>query len=85
MPNNAKDITVSSSGEVQVKIDGQTATQTVGTIQLAVFPNEAGLDAQGSNLLLQSAASGNAVTGNPGTPGFGTVMQGFVEGSNVTL
>ncbi len=85
VPTNAKDITISAAGEVQVKLDGQTATQTVGTIQLAVFPNEAGLDAQGNNLLLQSAASGNAVTGNPGTPGFGTLMQGFVEGSNVNV
>ncbi len=42
----------------------QTAPQTVGTLQLAVFANEAGLDAQGDNLFLQSGASGNAVTGN---------------------
>jgi flagellar basal-body rod protein FlgG len=57
----------------------------VGTIQLAIFPNETGLEAQGDNLLLQTAASGSPVTGNPATPGFGSVMQGFVETSNVNV
>jgi flagellar basal-body rod protein FlgG len=85
VPPNAKDVTIDATGQVQVKLDGQTATQTVGTMQLAVFANEAGLDAQGDNLLLQSAASGNAVTGTPSSPGFGSVMQGFVEGSNVNV
>ena len=64
---------------------GQTAPQTVGQLQLAVFPNEAGLDAQGDNLFLQTAASGQPVTGNPASPGFGSVMQGFIETSNVNV
>ena len=78
-------MTINGAGAVQVKIDGQTAPQTVGTLQLAVFPNEAGLEAQGDNLFLQSPASGTAVTGNPGAVGFGTVMQGFIETSNVNV
>jgi flagellar basal-body rod protein FlgG len=57
----------------------------VGQLQIAVFPNEAGLDAQGENMLLQSAASGQPVTGNPASPGFGKVMQGFIETSNVNV
>ena len=85
IPSNAKDVTINSAGQVQVTLSGQTAPQTVGTLQLAVFPNEAGLDAQGQNLLLQSSASGNPVTGNPAAPGFGSVMQGFVETSNVNV
>lgn len=85
VPNNAKSVTINNAGQVQVSLDGQTAPQTVGTIQLAVFPNEAGLDAQGDNLLLQSAASGNPVIGNPASAGFGTMMQGFVETSNVNV
>ena len=85
VPTNAQGITISQTGDVQVQIAGATATQTVGTIQLAVFANEAGLDAQGDNLFLQSGASGAAVTGNPNAPGFGSVMQGFVEGSNVNV
>ena len=85
IPTNAKSVTVNTAGQVQVSIDGQTAPQTVGTLQLAVFPNEAGLESQGDNLSLQTAASGNAVTGNPASPGFGSVMQGFIETSNVNV
>jgi flagellar basal-body rod protein FlgG len=85
VPVNATSITISSSGIVQATLDGQAQPTAVGTLQLAVFPNEAGLDAQGDNLFLQSPASGVVVTGPPGSPGFGTVMQGFVEGSNVNV
>ena len=85
IPSNATNVTINPSGQVQVTLDGQTAPQTVGTIQLAVFPNEAGLDAQGSNLFLQTTASGNPVSGSPAAPGFGKVMQGFIETSNVNV
>ncbi len=85
IPSNATSITVSGSGQVQATISGQTATQTVGQLQLATFPNEAGLDAQGDNLFLQTEASGNPVTGNPTATGFGSVMQGYVESSNVNV
>ncbi len=85
IPSNAANVTINPAGVVQVTVSGQTVPQTVGTLQLAIFPNEAGLDAQGDNLFVQSAASGNAVTGNPGLPGFGTVMQGFIETSNVNV
>ena len=85
MPTNAVSVTVSGSGQVQAQISGQTATATLGQFELAAFPNEAGLDAQGGNLFLQSGASGNAVTGVPGSPGFGSIMQGYVENSNVNV
>ncbi len=85
VPTNAQSITINASGQVQVTLAGQTAAQTVGQIQLATFPNEAGLDAQGDNLLLQTAASGNPTTGNPGASGFGSVMQGYIESSNVNV
>ena len=85
IPSNATSVTINTSGVVQATLSGQTAPNTVGTIQLATFPNEAGLDAVGNNLLLQSAASGNPTTGNPAAPGFGTVNQGFIETSNVNV
>jgi flagellar basal-body rod protein FlgG len=85
VPSNAQSVTINNSGVVQASIAGQTTPRALGTIQLAVFPNDAGLDAQGTNLLLQSGASGNPVTGTPATPGFGSVMQGFVETSNVNV
>src|SRR3954451_19368271 len=54
IPSNAQDVTIGASGDVQVKLAGTSATQTVGTLQLANFPNPAGLEAQGENLLLAS-------------------------------
>jgi flagellar basal-body rod protein FlgG len=85
IPAAATSVTVNTAGQVQVTIAGQTAPQTIGQLQLAVFPNEVGLDAQGDNLFLQTAASGAPVTGNPGAAGFGSVMQGFIETSNVNV
>jgi len=85
IPSAATGVTINTSGQVQVTLAGQTAPQTVGQLQLAAFPNEAGLDAQGGNLLMQTAASGAPVTGNPSAAGFGSVMQGFIETSNVNV
>jgi flagellar basal-body rod protein FlgG len=85
IPTAATGVTINTSGQVQVTLTGQTAPQTVGQLQLAVFPNEAGLESEGGNLLTQTAASGQPVTGNPAAAGFGTVMQGFIETSNVNV
>ena len=82
-PADAIDVTINSSGEVLVKIDGQVAPQNVGQFQLATFANEAGLLAIGENLYLETPASGAATTGVPGTDGFGKLQQGFLETSNV--
>ncbi|MBO6730734.1 MAG: flagellar basal-body rod protein FlgG [Maricaulis sp.] len=83
IPQGTRDISINEQGQVQVLIDGQTAPQTVGQLELSTFFNEAGLEAMGNNLFLESAASGTATAGTPGSPGFGSVRQGFVEGSNV--
>ena len=85
VPRNATDVTINANGEVLATIAGQVAPQNVGQIQLAQFPNNAGLDATGGNLFLQTAASGAAQAGASGSPGFGSVMQGFVETSNVNV
>ncbi|MBE7158095.1 MAG: flagellar basal-body rod protein FlgG, partial [Rhodospirillales bacterium] len=71
IPSQATGVTINTSGQVQVTLQGQTAPQTLGQLQLAVFPNPAGLASQGGNLALQTSASGAPVTGNPGTAGFG--------------
>ncbi|MCX7379183.1 MAG: flagellar basal-body rod protein FlgG [Alphaproteobacteria bacterium] len=85
VPAHATNVTINASGQVQVTLDGQQAPALVGQIQLAVFPNAGGLDAQGDNLFLATTASGAAVTGTPASPGFGSVLQGFVETSNVNV
>jgi flagellar basal-body rod protein FlgG len=83
IPPDATDIIISSSGQVQVQQPTNSAPAQVGQLQLATFINEAGLTAQGDNLFQVSGASGPAVVGNPGAPGFGTLMQGYTEASNV--
>jgi len=85
IPSDAVDVTINSSGQVLVKIQGQTTLSNVGQIQTAVFPNEAGLEALGNNLFIITEASGNAVVGNPGSTGFGTLQQSFLESSNVNV
>ena len=76
-------VTINQSGQVLVKLDGQVTEQVAGQLQLATFQNQAGLEHLGSNLLAPTEASGAAVTGNPGTAGFGGLFQGFIESSNV--
>jgi flagellar basal-body rod protein FlgG len=85
VPPDAIDVTINSSGEVLVKLDGQVAPQNVGQFQLATFANEAGLLAIGENLYLETPASGAATVGTPGTDGFGKLQQGFLETSNVNV
>ena len=85
IPSNATDVTINANGEVLATVAGQVTPQNVGQIQLAQFPNTAGLEASGGNLFVQTAASGTAQTGVPGATGFGSVMQGFVETSNVNV
>ena len=83
VPSTAIDVTVNNSGQVQIKIEGQTALTTAGQLQIATFLNDAGLEAIGDNLYRETPASGTATTGNPASTGFGTILQGFLETSNV--
>jgi flagellar basal-body rod protein FlgG len=83
VPQGALSVTVSKTGEVQVTLSGTPTPQTIGQLQLATFINDAGLEALGGNLFIETAASGQATVASPGEPGFGTVTQGFLEASNV--
>jgi len=83
IPQDAIDVSISKTGQVQVVTQGQTEPQTVGQLELATFFNEAGLEAIGDNLLLETAASGPANVGAPGEVGFGELLQGYTEASNV--
>ncbi len=83
IPQDATDISISASGQVQVTQPGNTTPSVIGTLELASFVNEGGLSLQGGNLLKETAASGAATTGSPGTAGFGTITQGYTEASNV--
>lgn len=83
VPQDAIGVSINAAGEVQAKIAGEVAPQTVGQIELAVFFNEAGLEAVGDNLFLETPSSGAGTIGVPGSAGYGTVRQGFLETSNV--
>ena len=85
IPDNALSVTINAQGSVSVAIEGQTAPQSIGQIQLATFPNEAGLQAMGDNLFLETTASGLATLGSPGSAGFGDIQQGALETSNVNV
>ena len=83
VPINAISVTINKSGQVLVQLPNVVTQSIVGQFQLANFANPAGLDPQGDNLFLETAASGSATTATPGTSGLGTIEQGFVEQSNV--
>ncbi len=83
VPSNAIDVTINNSGEVLVKIEGQVEYSNVGQVQISTFLNDAGLEAVGDNLYKETPASGSATSGSPGGTGFGTILQGFLETSNV--
>ena len=83
IPQDAVDVTISKSGQVQVITAGETEPSVVGQLELASFFNEAGLEAIGDNLLMETAASGAANVGTPGEVGFGQLLHGYTEASNV--
>lgn len=83
IPQEATDVVISATGNVQVKLGGDPELQEVGQLQLASFVNEAGLEALGGNLFAETPASGQPNVAVPGEPGFGTLRQGFLEASNV--
>jgi flagellar basal-body rod protein FlgG len=85
IPPTAISVSVGVDGTVSVVQAGQSQPQTVGTIELVRFINPAGLQSQGRNLFLPTQASGDATPGTPGSDGLGTLLQGFVEGSNVNV
>lgn len=83
IPDDAVEIYVNSSGEVWVKQDGETDEINVGQLELATFVNEAGLEAMGQNLFLETEASGAPIIDNPDVEGFGSILQGYLSTSNV--
>lgn len=83
VPQGALSVNIDATGIVEARIAGQTNAQQLGQIQLATFVNEAGLEATGDNLFLETAASGQPTVGNPNAVGFGVLRQGYVETSNV--
>ena len=85
IPANAKDVTISNAGEVFAYFDGQVQPQNLGQLELSTFNNDNGLEAEGNNLFKETTASGAPTVGVAGQAGFGTILQGYLEGSNVNV
>jgi flagellar basal-body rod protein FlgG len=85
IPPDAIGITVAADGEVTYRQAGVASDTSAGQLNLVRFQNPAGLRSSGRNLFEETESSGTATTGNPGEDGFGTIAQGFVESSNVSV
>lgn len=85
VPDNTLSLTIGSDGVISAQVAGTTSPTQIGTIQLADFINPAGLQADGDNLFLETAASGGPQTAIPGQSGLGTLIQGATESSNVNV
>ncbi len=86
LPPDATSVTIGSDGTVSVVQPGQTQSSQVGALQLALFVNPGGLNSAGNNIYLATAASGDPIIGTPGgSEGIGTLQQGMVEESNVSV
>ncbi len=85
IPDDAISVSINQSGEVRAKFSNQAAEQQVGQFDIVRFQNEAGLQALGDNLYQETEASGSPITSTAGQPGFGTILQGYLETSNVDV
>ncbi len=85
LPENTTGVNIDSEGVVSAQVVGETDPEVVGQIELAKFVNPAGLKNIGRNLYEETAASGEPQYGSPDNDGFGRVMQGYIEVSNVDV
>ncbi len=86
IPQQAQTVAIAADGTVSYTLPGQSAAQVAGQIQLANFTNPGGLNSIGSGLFLPTDASGDPTVGNPGgQEGLGSLQQGYVEASNVSV
>ncbi|SDE43566.1 flagellar basal-body rod protein FlgG [Paracoccus isoporae] len=83
IPDGTRSLTINGDGELYAYFDDRVAPELLGRFDLAGFTNEKGLEAIGSNLFLETNASGPALTAAPGQDGLGTLRQGYLEDSAV--
>tara|TARA_B110000238_G_scaffold3979_1_gene3962 strand:- start:430 stop:1083 length:654 start_codon:yes stop_codon:yes gene_type:complete len=85
IPDDATNINIAANGTVSVTVPGNDFAEEVGQVSLVNFGNPRGLMPVGQNFLVESTESGQPQEGLPLAGGFGSVLQGFVEGSNVNV
>jgi flagellar basal-body rod protein FlgG len=85
IPDGASQISIGETGIVSATIGDDSESTELGTLELAIFTNNGGLSAIGKNLFEETSASGTSQTGTPGSDGYGTLLQNYLEGSNVNI
>ncbi|MDB5777102.1 MAG: flgG [Herbaspirillum sp.] len=85
IPPGASGLVIGRDGTVSVTLPAATTPTQIGSIQLATFINNSGLQSQGENLYVETASSGTPNQNTPGTNGAGTLQQGYLETSNVNV
>jgi flagellar basal-body rod protein FlgG len=85
IPPEAQQLAVSRTGVVTVVMDSSGEPVEIGRLELVRFANSPGLRALGENLYAESVASGEAMIGFAQEDGFGRIMQGALEASNVEV
>ena len=83
IPADARSISINAAGEVYAYFQDRAEAQQIGQVTLAGFTNPKGMEAMGSNLFLETDASGPAIVATPGQDGLGTLRQGYLEDSSV--
>lgn len=83
IPNDARSISINAQGEVYVYFKDVVEPELMGAFTLTSFTNEKGLEAIGSNLYLETTASGAPLTSAPGQDGLGSIRQKYLESSSV--
>jgi len=83
IPADARSISINADGEVYAYFQDGVEGELMGQFTLAGFTNPKGLEAMGSNLFIETEASGPALVSAPGLDGLGTLRQGYLEDSSV--
>lgn len=83
IPSDARSLSINAEGEVYAYFSDQVQAQLLGQFNMTGFTNDKGLEAMGSNLFLESPASGPPLQGTAGQDGLGTLRQGYLEESSV--
>lgn len=83
VPEDAIDISINATGEVEVLVDGQVDPINLGQLEVATFINPPGLKAIADNMFTETPASGDPILGIAGEDGVGTILQGYLENANV--
>ena len=83
VPSDVRALTINANGEIWAYFQDQVAPQQIGALSLTNFTNQKGLEAIGSDLYIETQASGPPLTGEPGVEGLGVLRQGYLEESSV--